>query len=237
MVDILNNVLFIKGERLIAYSITKSLHYSSLGPARVIMLWRHWFIDLDSDLLARFVIDAANHLPERAPVQLFDNLVPVRYVVALNDLIEAAISIKTEVLTHAVWTCCQDILEVPLLFRLVRAEEVNLWEFEDLLPLVLGQLHNLVGVISEKLLPRLREGQTVSFNWAIDSRGVVIFGLSLLSSLEGVLFLIRVCIIALLMMRERTPKVHWEGGHLIVILVLIRRCSGLLGFEVANKPW
>jgi hypothetical protein len=61
------------------------------------VLSRHAFIDFDSHSLLGFVVEATDYLPECTFVQFLYYLIPIGNVVAHNNLIEAALSVKSAI--------------------------------------------------------------------------------------------------------------------------------------------
>jgi hypothetical protein len=64
-------------------------------------------VDLDCNFSLGLVVETTDYLPKSTPIQLFQNLETICYVVTNNDLVKASLSIESVIvvligMTHAV---------------------------------------------------------------------------------------------------------------------------------------
>jgi len=104
MVHVVDNMLFVMDQAFITDSVHQPLHYGGLGPASIILLCRHAFIDLNSDFLFSFVIKTHHNLAESSTIKLLYDFISIGNVISDYHFVKAPVSIEAEVvsLVHAI---------------------------------------------------------------------------------------------------------------------------------------
>lgn len=88
-------VSLVRIQTVIAFGVSKALHNCRLGTARVIVLHINALVDLYCHLSLGLVVEAADYLSESPSIQFLYYFKAISYVVPYDDLVKAALSIKT----------------------------------------------------------------------------------------------------------------------------------------------